>query len=126
SEVPRKEPTKADRSNPTKTLPTDRISAAKQLEFLRAYAAASNGATRAVTVAEIAEITKAAASTIAMFHPFFMSIGLLQRVDTGSYMPSSDAINFLRAYEWNPDTASQKLASAFRDAWCGQLLIPKL
>lgn len=125
NDIPKKD-AKTERAKPTKTLPTDRMNPAKQLDMLRAYAAASGKGSRHVPISEIAEIMKLAVSTISMAHPFFTSIGLLQRTDAGMYAPSSDVIAFLNAYEWNPEKASHKLGPAFRDAWFGQALISRI
>jgi hypothetical protein len=115
---------KIERSRPIKPLPTDRISPPNQLKILRAWASVSKNGTRAATVNEVARLVEMAASTVAMANPFFSSIGLLQRLAVGTYAPSGDVIAFLTAP--NPDTAPRKLASAFRQAWFGQVLIPRL
>jgi hypothetical protein len=111
---------------PTKTLPTDRISPSKQLDILRAYAAASNNGARPATVVEIADITKMASSTVTLCNSFLASVGLIQRTDAGTYLPCPEVVNFLRAYEWNPETASHKLAPALRNTWFGVALLPTL
>src|ERR1700732_2774399 len=116
---PRKE-----KSRPNRTLPTDRLTVAKQLDILRAYAAASANGTRAATIVEVGEIVKMAPTTVSMANAFLSSVGLLQRSDAGSYMPSPEVINFLRAYEWNPETASHKMGPTLRDSWFGQVLTP--
>jgi hypothetical protein len=115
-----------DKSKPTKTLPTDRITVSKQLDILRAYAAASANGTRAATVSEVAEIVKMAASTVGLVHPFFTSVNFIQRTGTGAYSVSTEAINFLKAYEWDKDTASHKLGPGLRNSWFGQALLARL
>ena len=67
-----------------------------------------------------------AASTVAMANPFFASIGLLQRLDVGTYIPSPDVIAFLAAFQWDPETAAHRLEIPFRQAWFGQALIPRI
>ena len=114
----------ADRPRFTKPLPTDRVSPENQLNILRAWASVSNEGTRAATVNEVAMRVDMASSTVAMTNPFFSSIGLLQRLAVGTYVPSPDVIAFFNAK--NPETAGRKLAPAFRDAWFGKLIIPKL
>ena len=123
---PAKKEAKAEKPKPTRTLPTDRINPSKQLEVLRAYAAASDLGTKSATVGAVAEMMKMASSTLALMHPFFASIGLLQRTDTGAYTPSLDVVNFLRSYDWNAETASHKLAGPMKDAWFGQALCARL
>ena len=111
---------------PTRILPTDRINPAKQLDILRAYAAASNNGTRPATVQEVADIMKMAGSTVALANAFLASVGLIQRTDAGTYTPCAEVVSFLRAYEWNPETASHKLASFLKSTWFAAALLPQL
>jgi hypothetical protein len=67
-----------------------------------------------------------AASTIALTNPFFSSIGLLQRLAVGTYMPSEAVIAFFRASAKDPDTAARKLAPTFKNTWFCQALMPRL
>lgn len=119
-------PQKKEKAKPTRTLPSERITTAKQLDILRAYAAASGNGTKAATINEVAEIVKMAPTTVSVANAFLSSIGLLQRAEAGSYMPSPEAISFLRAYEWNPDTASHKLGPPMRETWFAQALLPRI
>jgi hypothetical protein len=115
---------KNERSRPIKPLPTDRVSPLNQLKILRAWAAMSHCGTRAATVNEVAKAVEMAASTVAMTNPFFASIGLLQRLAVGTYAPSDDVIAFFNARD--AAFAPRKLAPVFRQAWFGQILIPRL
>ena len=119
-------PAQRDKPKPTKTLPTERISVAKQLDILRAYAAASANGSRAATVGEVAEIVKMAATTIQMAHPFLSSINLITRTGTGAYSASQEALSFLKAYEWDKETASHKLGTLMRESWFGQALLSRI
>lgn len=114
----------SDRPRPTKPLPTDRVSPSNQLRILRAWASMSNEGKRPATVNEVSTTVDMVASTVAMTNPFFSSIGLLQRLAVGTYMPSRDVIAFSNSA--NDKVAARKLAPAFRDAWFGQLILPKL
>ncbi len=114
----------AERPRAIQPLPTDRVSPQNQLEILRAWASVSREGTRAATVNEIASTVDMAASTVAMTNPFFSSIRLLQRLARGTYIPSKEVIAFFNAKKSR--TAGRELAPVFRDAWFGQLLIPKL
>src|SRR5258708_7947305 len=96
---PEVDASKKEKPKPNKTLPTDRISVAKQLDILRAYAAASSNGSRAATVGEVSEIVKMASATIQMAHPFLSSINLITRTGTGAYSVSPEALSFLNAYE---------------------------
>jgi hypothetical protein len=104
---------------PIRPLPTDRVSPINQLNVLRAWVTASLEGTRAVTVNEVAKIVQMAASTVAMTNPFFSSIGLIQRLAVGTYMPSAEVIAFSRN---GPDT----LGKVFQSAWFYQVLLPGL
>jgi hypothetical protein len=114
----------AERLRPIKPLPTARVSPQNQLRILRAWAYVSSEGTKAATVNEVASTVDMASSTVAMTNPFFSSIGLLQRLAVGTYVPSKEVVAFLNAN--NPQTAGRSLSPAFRDAWFGQLIVPKL
>jgi hypothetical protein len=108
-----------------KILPTIRIALPKQLDLLRAWAAASGPGRKAVQLSDAAEIVKMAVNTITLANAFFCDVGLLQRQD-GGFVPSEDVVSFSRSYEWNPETAPQKLAPLFEASWFAQALMPKL
>lgn len=116
---------KGRRARPTKPLPTDRIAFKKQLDILRAYAAASGPAGKSITNDEVGKITKLNASTVSIGNVFFVEMKLLQK-SNGGHVPSPEVVAFNRAYEWAPDTASQKLAPAIQDAWFSKILLPRL
>jgi hypothetical protein len=111
---------------PTKTLPTERIGVAKQLDMLRAYAAVSNNGARPAPVNEVAAVVKTAPSSVSLVNAFLASINLITRTDAGSYIPAPEVVGFLRAYEWDKETASHKLAPVFREAWFWKSLYPRL
>jgi hypothetical protein len=112
------------RLRPTKILPTDRINFSKQLDLLRAWAAASSPPGKIVNNNEVAEMVKMQASTISLANPFFASIGLLNKAE-GGYTPSADVVAYHRAAEYS-DTPAHKLAPTIRESWFGQALLPKL
>jgi hypothetical protein len=114
------------RCKPTQTIPCQQIRTAKQLEILRAYAAASANGTKAASVTEVAEIVKLSPLTIRAAHNFLSSMGLIMRTVIGSYAPSPEALAFCRAYERNPETASHELAAVLRSSWFGEVIIPRL
>jgi hypothetical protein len=113
------------RPKPTKALPTERIRMDKQLQILRAFAALSGATGKAVQIEDVAEATGMKASTVAITPPFFVSIQLLQRSETG-FTPSSEVISLQRAHDWNPETAPHKLAPAIRRTWFAEELLPKV
>jgi hypothetical protein len=114
------------RKQPTKILPTERINTAKQMDILRAYAAASNNGARAVSLTEVSEIVKMAVNTVSLANAFLNNVGLIQRSEAGSYLPSAEALSFLRAYEWNPETASHKIGPVLKDTWFSNLIMPRI
>lgn len=116
---------KAKRSRPTKSLPTDRIMFSKQLDMLRAYAAASGPEGRPVGNKEVADILKMSESTTSLANAFFVDTGFLTRVER-EFSPTREVREFQRAYEWNPDTAAEKLQPILRQSWCWSALSPRL
>jgi hypothetical protein len=123
--VPNQEKPQKLSVKPAKTLPTDRIAFPKQLELLRAYAAASGGSGKPVTNEEIAKITNLTASTVSLGNNFFSSAGLLRKLDPG-YVPTAAVLDFARSYEWDKQTASHKLAPVIGDTWFARAILPIL
>src|SRR6266851_5711450 len=101
------------KSKPNRVLPFDRVQIIKQLEILRAFAAASNQGTKAVTNVEAAGIVGMAPETLSACNAFFISIGLIQKGD-GGVLVSPEVQAFFRAHDWNKDTAAHKLAPLLR------------
>jgi hypothetical protein len=112
------------RSRPTKILPTDRITITRQLDLLRAWAAASSPAGKTVSNSDVADMVKMKASTVSLANPFFASVGFLQKSE-GGYIPSPDVVAYHRAAEYS-EFPSHKLAELVRDSWFGAALLPKL
>jgi hypothetical protein len=121
-----KKPTSSPVPKPGKILPTEKINVVKQLDFLRGYGATSADGTKATSVSEVAAVLKVAESSVALASSFLASVGLIVRTDAGTYRSSPEVIAFLRAYEWDKETASHKLGPLFREAWFGKALIPSL
>lgn len=109
----------------SKSLPTDRITFNRQLEVLKAWASSSVPQGKTVTNAEAAKLIDLNPSTISLANPFFSSVNLLSENDNG-YVPAPEVFAYLRALEWNPDTAAQKLQQLFLDSWFWQKLHPTL
>jgi hypothetical protein len=110
---------------PSKYLPTPRITFSKQLDILRAFAAASGPTGKVASNDDVAEIVKMNPSTISLANPFLASGGLITKTD-GGYIPCPEVMSFLRAYEWSPDTAAQKLAPVLAKTWFAEELLSKL
>jgi hypothetical protein len=124
SNTPDEQATARTKARPTKTLPTDRITFAKQLDLLKAWAAASSPPGTAVSNGAVADFMKLNSSTISLANPFFASIGLLLKAE-GGYIPSPEVVAYHRAAEYS-DNPSHKLAPLMRDSWFGIALLPKL
>lgn len=121
-----KQKAKPQKAKPTKPLPTDRIQFPKQLDLLRAYAAASGPDGRPVTNEDVGRIVKMMASTVSMANAFFSDTGLLRRAEKGGYFPSEEVKAFNLAYQWNPETASYKLGPILQETWFAKALLPRL
>lgn len=115
----------APASKPTKFLPSERITFNRQLDILRGWAAASGPLRKAVTNVEVAKIVNMQPSTVSMNNAFYASVGLLSKAE-GGYAPAEDVMAFLRAYDWNKETAAQKLAPVLSKAWFYEALASKL
>jgi len=113
-------------ARPTKQLPTSRIAFSKQLDILRAYAAASGPGNKLVTLREVSDIVKMASGTVTIANPFFTDAKLLFKTEGMGLTPSTYVMEFARAYEWNRDTAAHKLAPAFSQMWFTEALLPRL
>lgn len=127
SQVSKKTPdaAPAKKVRPTKVIPTERLTVKKQLDILRAFAAASGPSGKPVTNKEVADILKMADTSVSLANYFFTETGLLSKGASG-FVPSADVMNYSRAYEWNPQTAAHKLAPLFSKTWFADSLTPKL
>src|SRR5690242_20052012 len=123
-------PPKAGRTTvsdrPTRILPTDRVGFSKQLQLLRGYAAiVAQSGNRVVNNPEVAELVGIHQNTSNLAHPFFVDVGFLTRQGTG-YAPSAEVVSYGKAFNWNAETAPQKLAPLIRRSWFAQAVLPKL
>jgi len=117
---------KPSKAHLAKAIPTDRVSSDKQASVLRAYAAASGPEKKAVSNEEVAAVVSGlVASSISLCNPFFVDSGLL--IPEGRKQRPVDAVfDYLHAYEWNPETAMQKLKAVMQETWAAKTLLPKL
>jgi hypothetical protein len=113
------------KAKPTRSLPTDRIAFPKQLDILRAFAAASGQSGKGVTNSEVAAIVNMKSETVSLGNGFLLDIGLLSRGE-GGIIPSQEVFAFQRGYEWNPETAANKLAPKIAQTWFAAALLPRL
>jgi hypothetical protein len=113
------------KAKPTKALPTDRLSFEKQMDILRAYAAASGPSKASVGNAEVAKVANISPQSVSLCNGFFVEAGLLIR-DGYKQRPSDAVFDYLQAHEWSPDDAGRKLAAVLRETWFANALLPKL
>lgn len=118
-------PVREPRARSGYVLPTHRIAFAKQLDILRAYAAASGPERKAVNRNDIAKMMELSATTIGLALPFFSATGFLREESSG-IVPSPEVFAFQLANEWDPNTASQKLAPLLERQWFTERIMPKL
>jgi hypothetical protein len=110
---------------PTRPLPTDRISFARQLDLLRAFAIASGDERRAVRNQDVAAVSDFAASTLSQANAFFCDVGFLNRTGDG-FIPADEVFAFAHAFKWTPITAAFKLSPIMERSWVGETLLPRL
>jgi hypothetical protein len=118
---------KQDKPKPTQVLPSERLTIAKQLGILRAYAAASGQAAKPVKTGEVAAIANIQSTTVSATNPFFVATGLIQRTE-GGFVPSPEVMSFAHAFEWNAadPTASHKIAPLIANTWFGEEVLKKI
>ncbi len=122
------EPARPRKSPPTKTLPSDRLVFEKQVAGLRAFAVSysANGG-KPVTNEEAGKIIGMAAGTIVVTNAFFCELGFLQRQkDSEGFIPSQDVMAYVKAYEWDPERAKEKLRGPIEASWFAQTLVPRI
>src|SRR5262245_51265870 len=127
--APKKTPSptlKTKKDRPDKVLPTERINFNKQLDLLRAFAAAAGANGKAVGNKDAADIVKMKESTTSLANAFFLATGLLQRHPDGGFVPSEAVKRFALAYKWNPENAAHHLDPLIRATWFAQALLPKI
>jgi hypothetical protein len=120
---------KTSRPKAAKILPTDRIRFDKQLDILRAFAAASGHEKRAVTGKDVGVIVDMAESTITQITPFLVDIGLIireKKAESKGFTPSPEVFAYQKAYEWDKLNAGKKLAPVLATSWFTETLTPKL
>jgi hypothetical protein len=106
-------------------LPTPRISFGKQLDLLRAYAAASGAAIKPVALNDVAPIVGMTSSTISLASPFFNSVGLVTRTG-GGFVPADAVMSFAQMHQWDPDKAAWELKGLLGESWFAEALMPRL
>src|SRR5579883_519265 len=77
----RKLPPPQVRPKPAKVLPSQRIAFDKQLDILRAYAAASGPSCTPVSSEQVSKIVGMAESSFPLVNPFFCDVGFIQKIE---------------------------------------------
>jgi hypothetical protein len=116
--------TKAPRPKTQHPLPTDRIALKKQFEIVRASGQLGTPGV-AVTNEDVAGMVKLNASTTSLANAFLTDVGLFVRTPDG-LAPSAEVVAFARAYDWDADTAGEKLAPVFEASWIGTALLRRV
>jgi hypothetical protein len=116
---------KEKRPEPQETLPTDRVAFGKQMQFLLAYAAASENGTKGVSNETVAELVKMKSSTVSLANAFFVKSGFLTRSGR-EYIPAKEVLEYKIATGWNDPNAAHKLAPLIERTWFAQALRSKL
>jgi hypothetical protein len=117
---------KKEGKKPTKVLPTVRIAFTKQLDVLRAFAAASGLSNKLVTLQEVSEIIGLASTTISLANPFWVDVKFLNRTEGQGFTVANELTEYAHAFEWNRDTAAHKLAPLLSRQWFWEALEPRL
>ncbi len=116
------------RTPPTKTLPSDRLAFEKQLAALRAFAVVyeANG-NKPVSNEEAGKIINMSGNTVVVTNGFFSDVRLLLRPkDSAAMVPSSETLAYYKAFEWDQNTAGEKLKPVFEKCWFSEVLVPRL
>jgi len=112
------------KSKPKRALPTERVAFVKQIEILRAYAIGSPDGTKFLTNTDISGIVGIHPNSISLCNAFFVENGLLQRGESG-LAPTSDVIAYGRSFEWDQDSAPEKLGPTLQRTWFAEALLPR-
>lgn len=113
------------RAEPAEALPTNRVAFDRQVKCLLAYGFGSERGTKSVSIETVANSVGMNASTVSLCNPFFVRIGLITKVGR-EFMPSDAVLDMARAHEFNPETATQRLAPVIARAWFARALEGKL
>lgn len=106
---------------PSKKLPTNRITFPKQLDVLRAYGIESQGGTRTANMESVAKLVAMASTTVALMNTFLVENGFIER-NGNEVTPARGVVEFAAAHQWAPDTAPRKLAPIIKRSWFGTRL----
>lgn len=114
------------RARLTKTLPTDRIPYARQLEIISAIPVAHEKAGAPITYSDVGAILGLADATLLQMAAFLADVGIVSKTDDGKFTPSNDLLDYYRVHKFSPEKAWVKLAPLFERSWFGREIIPRL
>jgi hypothetical protein len=75
---------------------------------------------------EVGSIVGLAPTTVAMMNAFLVDTGIIQKAESGNFIPSSEAIDCARMFQINQDRAWPKLAPLLESSWFGEEIVAKL
>jgi hypothetical protein len=107
----------ASKARPRYPVPTDRLKFELQEKALRVVCMASRNGTEPVDAAKMASLMGVSTSTAPLSNAFFVSVGLMERVGKGDYLPSKLALEYQRKYSFDQTAAKAILAPAFANTW---------
>jgi hypothetical protein len=111
---------------PTFPTPSDRLSPETHWELVRALGLAVEANGGPVELKAAAEILKMAESSFPVALPFFVDVGIVQRVGGGKYDVAQAVKDYITAREWNDQNAAHKFRAHFIDKWFSKALLPRL
>ena len=117
---------KQKRTKTTRPLPTARVKFDKQIRCVLSYGFLSDGGSKAVQIDDVGKAAELNASTVSLCNPFFVDVGFLTKSGRGSFTPSNEVLEMVRAHEWGSVAAPEKLAPLLRHSWAGTCLGPRL
>ncbi len=113
------------KSTKTRALPSDRITFKKQLDLLCSYGVAYASSNSPVATKDVAGMVDLSEGTAALMNAFFVENEFLQRTE-GRFTPAPGVIAFANAFQWEPETASNKLSPIVEVAWFAKAILPLL
>jgi len=125
SPTPKTRIVRATRLRPRRILPGGRVSFPKQLDLLRAAAAASGQERRPISNEDIAKIVGIYLGTVSNCNPFFQDTGLFLKSKLQN-VPCEEVFAYAERFEWEPEKAALKLGPVIRKTWFAIALLPKL
>lgn len=108
-----------------KALPTDRVAFVKQLDILRAAAAASGPSRNPVSNEDVAKVVNIHFGSVSTCNPFFLETGFISRQKLQN-VPCDEVFAYAERFEWEQEKAAHKLAPVLRKSWFFTSLSPKL